>query len=182
MTTQFNLFQTQTTEGDSEKTSENKPVEVRPIEGVEADLFACDVALAVEEVKPTFVSTEAVSAEDNPIDSAESQHRERIARQRERLQAAKDNAKKYLLPDVNINEAFSSLVILRLEQYLADLEGVEGLPTYDMIVSAAERPLLKWAMEKAGGKQLAAAKILGINRNTLRKKLRMHGFLEGDFE
>lgn len=95
------------------------------------------------------------------------------------LAAARTEAGKYLREDAGINEAFAALVILRVEQYLADLEGVQGLPPYDMIVSAAERPLLKWAMDKAEGKQLAAAKILGINRNTLRKKLRMHGFLEG---
>lgn len=98
------------------------------------------------------------------------------------LDRAKSEAQKFLKSEVNVNDAFSSLVVLRVEQYLADLEGVQGLPTYDLIVQAAERPLLMWAMEKADGKQLAAAKILGINRNTLRKKLRMHGFLEGDFE
>ena len=96
------------------------------------------------------------------------------------LAVAQRRARQYLLPDVNINEAFSALVVLRVEQYLSDLEGVRGLPTYDMVVSAAERPLLQWAMDKAEGRQLAAAKILGINRNTLRKKLRMHGFLNGE--
>lgn len=96
------------------------------------------------------------------------------------LELAQREAARFLLPGVNINEAFSALVVLRVEQYLSDLEGVRGLPTYDMVVSAAERPLLQWAMQKADGKQLVAAKILGINRNTLRKKLRMHGFLDRD--
>lgn len=179
MTTQFNLFQVPATADDTDKKLGLEPVDVRPIEGVDADLFAGQATACVEEVATdAFVET----LPEEVVDSAEVEHRRCIAEQLERLQAAKDTANNYLLPDVNINEAFSSLVILRVEQYLADLEGVEGLPTYDMIVSAAERPLLKWAMDKAGGKQLAAAKILGINRNTLRKKLRMHGFLEGDFE
>lgn len=40
-----------------------------------------------------------------------------------------------------------------------------------MVLQAVERPLLKFAMERAGGNQSAAAELLGINRNTLRKKL-----------
>ena len=99
----------------------------------------------------------------------------------EALVKGRRRADEFLRPDVNVNDAFSALVILRVEQYLADLEGVKGLPTHDMVVAAAERPLLQWAMDKAGGKQLAAAKILGINRNTLRKKLRQHGFLTETF-
>ncbi len=86
-----------------------------------------------------------------------------------------------LLPGVNINEAFSALVVRRVESYVRDLEGVKGLPIHEMIVTAAERPLLAWAMDKCGNNQKAAAQLLGINRNTLRKKLRMHGFLNGDF-
>ena len=181
MTTQYDLF--------GEQISVREPVKVKAVEHVvtrtapetEPDLFALESIVAAE--------TEQVSAVEQPqensnqtTDGHEVEHRQRIAEQLDRLQAAQEHSKNFLLPDVNINEAFSALVILRVEQYLADLEGVEGLPTYDMIVSAAERPLLKWAMDKAGGKQLAAAKILGINRNTLRKKLRMHGFLNGDFE
>lgn len=116
------------------------------------------------------------------LEDEDSPHARALREQKKALAKAREVANRYLLADANINEAFSSLVILRVEQYLTDLEGVKGLPVHDMIVSAAERPLLTWAMEKAQGKQLVAAKILGINRNTLRKKLRMHGFLEGDFE
>lgn len=86
-----------------------------------------------------------------------------------------------LRPGVNINEAFSALVVRRVESYMRDLEGVRGLPVYEMIVTAAERPLLTWAMDKCGHNQKAAAQLLGINRNTLRKKLRLHGLLNGDF-
>lgn len=81
-----------------------------------------------------------------------------------------------LKPGVTANEAFNRLVVYRVESYLRDLEGVRGLPLYEMITSAAERPLLDWAMKRSNGNQRAAAKLLGINRNTLRKKLIMHGF------
>ena len=72
-------------------------------------------------------------------------------------------------------DAFAQMVVERVESYVRDLEGTRGLPLYEMIVSAAERPLLTWAMKKCEGNQ--AAQLLGINRNTLHKKLLMHGFI-----
>ncbi len=94
---------------------------------------------------------------------------------------ANDNAKmqdleSILQPGVTANDAFNALVVYRVESYLRDLEGVRGLPLYGMITQAAERPLLDWAMKQTNGNQRAAATLLGINRNTLRKKLVMHGF------
>ena len=94
---------------------------------------------------------------------------------------ANDNAKMQglegiLQPGVTANDAFNALVVYRVEGYLRDLEGVRGLPLYEMITQAAERPLLDWAMKQTNGNQRAAAILLGINRNTLRKKLVMHGF------
>ena len=94
---------------------------------------------------------------------------------------ANDNAKMQglegiLQPGVTANDAFNALVVYRVESYLRDLEGVRGLPLYEMITQAAERPLLDWAMKQTNGNQSAAATLLGINRNTLRKKLVMHGF------
>lgn len=94
---------------------------------------------------------------------------------------ANDNAKMQglegiLQPGVTANDAFNALVVYRVESYLRDLEGVRGLPLYEMITQAAERPLLDWALKQTNGNQRAAATLLGINRNTLRKKLVMHGF------
>ena len=59
----------------------------------------------------------------------------------------------------------------RLGVLLADggLETVSGL--YDTIVRAVERPLIEMVLAAAGGNQVRAAHMLGINRNTLRKKL-----------
>ena len=50
---------------------------------------------------------------------------------------------------------------------------------YDYFLGGLERPLLKYALDLTGGNQLKAAALLGINRNTLRKKLKQHGLLEG---
>ena len=49
---------------------------------------------------------------------------------------------------------------------------------YDMILRVVEKPLLEVVMEQADGNQSQAAEWLGINRNTLRKKLQQHGLMK----
>ena len=41
-----------------------------------------------------------------------------------------------------------------------------------MVIAEVEKPLLEVVLKRTGGNQLRAARILGINRNTLRKKIR----------
>jgi two-component system nitrogen regulation response regulator GlnG len=43
------------------------------------------------------------------------------------------------------------------------------------VVGLVEKPLLRAVLQETGGNQVRAAQILGINRNTLRKKLTEHG-------
>jgi len=62
-----------------------------------------------------------------------------------------------------------------LNRYFKDLDGEEPSEIYGMVLSAVERPLLIYILDRAEGNQTRAAEILGINRNTLRKKLREHG-------
>lgn len=50
---------------------------------------------------------------------------------------------------------------------------------YDKVLHEVERPLLQLALQQCQGNQLKAAALLGINRNTLRKKLRDHGIVAG---
>jgi Fis family transcriptional regulator len=45
-----------------------------------------------------------------------------------------------------------------------------------MVVAAVEKPMLEVVMGQAQGNQTRAAELLGLNRNTLRKKLKQHGF------
>ena len=61
-----------------------------------------------------------------------------------------------------------------LEVYLRDLQGTEPDRMYDMLVSVVERPLLDIVMQHADHNQSRAAQWLGLNRNTLRKKLLEH--------
>lgn len=61
-----------------------------------------------------------------------------------------------------------------LERYFQDLKGAEPHGVYDMVVHAVEKPMLELVMAQAEGNQSKAAEWLGINRNTLRRKLLDH--------
>jgi len=65
-----------------------------------------------------------------------------------------------------------------LEVYLRDLQGTEPDRMYDMLVSVVERPLLEIVMQHADNNQSRAAQWLGLNRNTLRKKLLEHKLVQ----
>ena len=65
-----------------------------------------------------------------------------------------------------------------LETYFKDLRGEEPHSMYDMIIHVVEKPLLEVVMQHADGNQSRAAEWLGINRNTLRRKLVEHKLLK----
>ena len=58
-----------------------------------------------------------------------------------------------------------------LEKYFKDLDGEKPRSVYDMVIRNVERPLLEVILDHAEGNQTIAAEMLGINRNTLRKKM-----------
>ena len=64
-----------------------------------------------------------------------------------------------------------------LEGYFRDLRGTEPDGMYDMMVRVMEKPLLEVVMQHADNNQSRAAQWLGLNRNTLRKKLLEHKLL-----
>jgi|TARA_B110000438_G_C15688505_1_gene595688 Fis family transcriptional regulator, factor for inversion stimulation protein len=68
----------------------------------------------------------------------------------------------------------SDNVDILLDQYFEDLNGDEPSAIYEMVITTIEKPLLLYIMNQAEGNQSNAAKILGLNRNTLRKKLKQH--------
>jgi Fis family transcriptional regulator len=72
-------------------------------------------------------------------------------------------------------ETIEQCVLRSLEQYFKDLDGAKPHALHEMVMTAVERPLLQFALERCGGNQSAAAELLGINRNTLRKRLIAHG-------
>ena len=69
----------------------------------------------------------------------------------------------------------SKAVKISLQQYFRQLNGEQISGIYEMVLQETERPLLEVIMRQAEGNQTRAAKMLGINRNTLRKKLSHYG-------
>jgi Fis family transcriptional regulator len=65
-----------------------------------------------------------------------------------------------------------------LEQYFKDLRGAEPHSLHDLIMNTAEKPLLEVVMKQADGNQSKAAEWLGVNRNTLRRKLLDHKLIK----
>ena len=64
-----------------------------------------------------------------------------------------------------------------LDTYFRDLDGEQPSAIYDMVIKSVERPMLEVVMAQAGGNQTLCAEMLGINRNTLRRKLSEHELL-----
>ena len=76
------------------------------------------------------------------------------------------------------NEQICSAVKGALDQYFRDLDGEHPSSIYSMVLSCVERPLLQVILDKAQGNQTKAAELLGINRNTLRKKMQQYDLTE----
>ena len=77
------------------------------------------------------------------------------------------------------NQNIEECVRSSLEIYFRDLGGEAPNDMYDMLVRLVERPLLEVVMQQADQNQSRAAQWLGLNRNTLRKKLVDHQMLQG---
>ena len=75
-----------------------------------------------------------------------------------------------------INENEMARVVRRaIEGYFRDLDGERASGVYDMVINCVEKPLLESVLHRVQGNQTHAAEMLGINRNTLRKKMKAHG-------
>ncbi|HCA26959.1 MAG TPA: Fis family transcriptional regulator [Betaproteobacteria bacterium] len=62
-----------------------------------------------------------------------------------------------------------------LTEYFSDLDGEDPHTIYEMVMTCVEHPLLGFVLDHAGGNQTRAAEMLGMNRNTLRKKMKQYG-------
>lgn len=74
-------------------------------------------------------------------------------------------------------DEFERLVIAALPSVVSEVISGGGTPVYRSVLARVEGPLLRHALELSRGNQLKAARLLGINRNTLRKRLRQLGLL-----
>ena len=66
----------------------------------------------------------------------------------------------------------SACIAGALETYFRDLDGEKPAAIYEMVLRSVERPMFEAVLQRTGGNQTLAASMLGINRNTLRKKLK----------
>ena len=72
-----------------------------------------------------------------------------------------------------MNEGLSAAVECHLREYFAaHKDGIPAAGLYDRILREVERPLLSLSLTATRGNQIKAAHMLGLNRNTLRKKIR----------
>jgi two-component system nitrogen regulation response regulator GlnG len=91
------------------------------------------------------------------------------------------------LPIGPVSAAASGAIDATLEEVIEHrlLDCVRGLREqqsanlYDLMVGLVEKPLLRAVLRETEGNQVRAAQLLGINRNTLRKKLKEHGIDPG---
>jgi len=98
-------------------------------------------------------------------------HPDRAAQDGEVQEAGLTGALRTSQPTIDESVAFN------LQKYFRDLDGSHPSAIYDMVLRAVERPMLEVVMKEAAGNQSRASDLLGINRNTLRKKLQQHGLL-----
>ena len=88
-----------------------------------------------------------------------------------------DNKKNNSLQDHKSKKTLHKHTEDALNQYFANLNGDRPGDLYDLVIGEVERPLFKAVLDYTDGNQSQAAGILGINRGTLRKKLRSYSLI-----
>ncbi len=81
---------------------------------------------------------------------------------------------------VAVDATLEEIIERRLMECVRGLRQQGSANLYDLMIGLVEKPLLRAVLRETGGNQLRAAQILGINRNTLRKKLTEHGIDPGE--
>jgi Fis family transcriptional regulator len=75
-----------------------------------------------------------------------------------------------------INESEMSRYVRKaVDGYFKELDGEKATGVYDMVINCIEKPLIETVLHRCKGNQLKTAAVLGINRNTLRKKMKALG-------
>jgi DNA-binding protein Fis len=71
--------------------------------------------------------------------------------------------------------SLETIVELKISRFLEQIGNYYPDDFHSLIIKKIEKPLINQILKRTGNNQVHAAKILGINRNTLRKKIKMYG-------
>ena len=72
--------------------------------------------------------------------------------------------------------SLESVVELKISRFLDQIGTYYPENLHSLIMKKVEKPLVGQILRRTGGNQVHASRILGINRNTLRKKMKLYGF------
>jgi Fis family transcriptional regulator len=75
------------------------------------------------------------------------------------------------------NQSLRGCVEQAMENYFQHLDGQPVSDVYDMVMAEVEAPMLEIVLKYTRHNQTRAAQVLGLNRGTLRKKLKQYGLL-----
>ena len=78
----------------------------------------------------------------------------------------------------NKNAGLNAIIRSSLSQFLNELDGENPGNIYDLVMQQVEEPLLELILQHVDGNQSKAAECLGINRGTLRKKLKTYKLIK----
>jgi Fis family transcriptional regulator len=93
------------------------------------------------------------------------------------MNTAEDQTPHMKLAQADNHDTLRNCVRRSLADYFANLEGENVNNLYQMVLAEMEIPLLEKVLEYTRGNQTRAAEMLGLNRGTLRKKLKQYGLL-----
>lgn len=75
------------------------------------------------------------------------------------------------------NQSLRDCVEQAMNNYFQHLDGQNPVDVYDLVMAEVEAPMLEIVMKHTRHNQTKAASVLGLNRGTLRKKLKQYGLL-----
>jgi Fis family transcriptional regulator len=81
------------------------------------------------------------------------------------------------LPEITQQQSLRDHVADSMQRYFQDLDGQDTKELYDLVMAEVEPPLLEAAMKYSRNNQSKTAALLGLNRGTLRKKLKQYNLL-----
>jgi Fis family transcriptional regulator len=90
------------------------------------------------------------------------------------FQSPVDDAVSQMSDSESDNVSLNGTIKSMLEDYFNDLDGHPPADLYQMVLQEIEQPLLETVLHYTRGNQSKAAVLLGLNRGTLRKKLKQY--------